>query len=226
MRARYLGIAFLLLLFSFFFFPHEPESMEAGIEALLYSELRLYAMYSSAVYREDCPKPLGNTLIKQVRSLSLIGDNNLICAPSFMEVSWCVMKRSAILLLLFEERTVFVTFFLVRKTGTLFFWLKLRFQNTDTLVVLMPLEATGVVDVGDSHVHTGFLLAYNTVARIVLNTINAQVAAYPSYKIVVTGHSLGGAVASIAALSIKAAVPNTPLKLFTYGGSRFSMPEL
>ena len=83
-----------------------------------------------------------------------------------------------------------------------------------------------MVDVGSSRVHFGFLLAYNWFAPTVLDTINAQVAAYPSYDIIVAGHSLGGAVAAIAALSIKAAVPNTPLKLFTYGGLIFSMAEL
>lgn len=96
----------------------------------------------------------------------------------------------------------------------------LKFQNTDAM---SPLQTTGV---GDSYVHSGFLLAYNTVALAVLDTINAQVAAYPSYQIVVAGHSLGGAVAFIATLSIKAAVPNAPLKLFTYGRLTSSTPEL
>jgi putative lipase involved disintegration of autophagic bodies len=87
------------------------------------------------------------------------------------------------------------------------------------------LNTTGVVDVGDSKVHTGFLFAYNVVASNVLNTILAQVANYPSYKIVVTGHLLGGAIASIAALSIKAAVPNMPLRLYTYGELTSSVLE-
>jgi predicted lipase len=110
--------------------------------------------------------------------------------------------------------------------GTLLLNRNLKFKNTDKQTAMSPLQTTGVVDVGDSYVHSGFLLAYNTVASGILDTINAQVAAYPSYQIVVVGHSLGGAVASIAALSIKAAVPNAPLKLFTYGRLTSSMPEL
>jgi len=70
----------------------------------------------------------------------------------------------------------------------------------DLLVIMTPLETTGVVDVGDSKVHTGFLFAYSVIASIVLNTIKAQLSAYPFYKIVVAGRSLGGAVASIAAI--------------------------
>ena len=110
--------------------------------------------------------------------------------------------------------------------GTLLLNPNLKFNNTDKQIAMSPLQTTGVVDVGDSYVHSGFLSAYNTVAPGILDIINAQVAAYPSYQIVVVGHSLGGAVASIAALSIKAAVPNTPLKLFTYGRLASSMPEL
>jgi len=35
--------------------------------------------------------------------------------------------------------------------------------------------------------------------------------------IIVTGHSLGGAVAALGAISIKSALPSVPLKLFTFG---------
>lgn len=110
--------------------------------------------------------------------------------------------------------------------GTLLLNQNLKFKNTDKQITMSPLQTTGVVDVGDTYVHSGFLLAYNAVVPTVLDAINAQVATYPSYQIVVVGHSLGGAVASIAALSIKAAVPNAPLKLFTYGRLTSSTPEL
>ena len=112
------------------------------------------------------------------------------------------------------------------KTGNFFVGLRLKFENADLMIPMNPLQTTGVVDVGDSYVHFGFLLAYNWFAQTILDTINSQVAAYPSYKIIMAGYSLGGAVASITALLIKAAVPNTPLKLFTYGGLIFFMPGL
>jgi predicted lipase len=100
-----------------------------------------------------------------------------------------------------------------------------EFENADILIAMSPLQAAGVDDVGDSYVHAGFLAAYNAVAYTVLAIIEAQVASYPSYKIVVVGHSIGGAIASIAALSIKAAFPKSTLKLYTFGGLTSSMPE-
>jgi len=82
---------------------------------------------------------------------------------------------------------------------------------------MQPLQSTGLTGVGGSKVHTGFQYAYNVVAATVLKQVKAQVAAYPSYKVIVTGHSLGGAVATFAAISIKSALPSTTLKLYTFG---------
>ena len=89
------------------------------------------------------------------------------------------------------------------------------------MIVMTPLKATGVTNVGDAYVHTGFQYAYNVVGKTVLDAVKAQVAAYPSYNIVVTGHSLGGSVGSFAALALKEAFPNKPIKLFTYGATSF-----
>ncbi|KAF9482264.1 alpha/beta-hydrolase [Pholiota conissans] len=90
----------------------------------------------------------------------------------------------------------------------------------DLQILFTPLKSTGLSGFGDAQVHTGFLFAYNVVASTVLSTVKAQAAAYPSYKIIATGHSLGGATASLAAVSIKSALPNATVKLYTYGQPR------
>ncbi|KAF5386020.1 hypothetical protein D9615_002529 [Tricholomella constricta] len=87
----------------------------------------------------------------------------------------------------------------------------------DLHIIMSPLKSTGISNVGDAYVHTGFQYAYNVVANEVLAAVKGQLAAYPGYSVVTTGHSLGGSVASIAALSIRAAHPSVPLKLYTYG---------
>ncbi|EDR11939.1 uncharacterized protein LACBIDRAFT_324227 [Laccaria bicolor S238N-H82] len=88
---------------------------------------------------------------------------------------------------------------------------------TDIHIIMSPLKSQGLTNVGDAYVHTGFLHAYNVVAADVLATVKKQLASYPTYRVVATGHSLGGSVASVAALTVRAAHPNVPLELYTYG---------
>jgi hypothetical protein len=52
-------------------------------------------------------------------------------------------------------------------------------------------------------VHTGFLGLYNNGKTRIRAGIQAAVAAYPTYQIVVTGHSLGGDVGVIAAADLR-----------------------
>lgn len=51
-------------------------------------------------------------------------------------------------------------------------------------------------------VHQGFLLAYESVNPAIFATIRRLVRQYPRYTIHVTGHSLGGALATICAMEL------------------------
>ncbi len=54
-----------------------------------------------------------------------------------------------------------------------------------------------------------------------MNDIKALIASYPNAKIVVTGHSLGAALATFAALDIKTKLnPKTSILFYTYGSPR------
>lgn len=97
-------------------------------------------------------------------------------------------------------------------------------SHTDLKILLTPLKSVGITDVGSAKVHFGFLEAYNLVASDVIAAVKGQLASRPSYSVVVTGHSLGGALASLAAVSLKAAVPSANLKLYTYGQPRVGDP--
>ncbi|KAJ7444738.1 hypothetical protein B0H11DRAFT_2203531 [Mycena galericulata] len=84
-------------------------------------------------------------------------------------------------------------------------------------------------------VHSGFLLAYNKVIDDVLSIVKAELTGHPTYRIVVTGicpfpppalarhkfkTNLGGAIASLAPPSLKIALPEATLKLYTFGQPR------
>jgi predicted lipase len=73
------------------------------------------------------------------------------------------------------------------------------------------------------YVHHGFCEYYRSLAQLGMpEQIAALVTKYPKYKVVLTGHSLGGAAATIAAadLALRFALPRSKLLLYTYGAPR------
>ncbi|KAJ7318294.1 alpha/beta-hydrolase [Mycena albidolilacea] len=72
--------------------------------------------------------------------------------------------------------------------------------------------------------HTGFLTAWNAVASNVISTVQAQVAAHPGYQLVSTGHSLGGALSSLAGISLQQDFPGNTVRMYTYGQPRTYNP--
>ncbi|KAI9029625.1 Alpha/Beta hydrolase protein [Phycomyces nitens] len=74
-----------------------------------------------------------------------------------------------------------------------------------------------------AEVHHGFYKAYMEVQDEVLTGMTHQISAYPNYRVVVTGHSLGGALATLAGLDLyqrdSRFNPNR-LSIITYGGPR------
>lgn len=74
-------------------------------------------------------------------------------------------------------------------------------------------------------VHQGFINAYNSVVGQVLDTVRSQIQQFNSYSVVTVGHSLGGALASIAGVSIKANFASTPIRMFTFGQPRTGNPS-
>ncbi len=72
--------------------------------------------------------------------------------------------------------------------------------------------------VSDCEVHAGFMSAWKDVQATVTSAAQSLKAANPSYAVIVTGHSLGGAVATLAAAYLRKA--GLPCDLYTYGSPR------
>ncbi|CAA7260572.1 unnamed protein product [Cyclocybe aegerita] len=158
-----------------------------GIDQSTFDDLVRYTKYSSAAYQNNCVRPLSNTLVQE---FSKGGTQALIARD--------------------DARKEIVLAF--RGTQSVLDGIK------DALIIRKSLsKVSGLTDIGGATAHTGFMSAYNVVAADVLKAIKAQVAARPTCTVVVTGHSLGGAVATFAAIVIKSALPNAKVKLYTYG---------
>ncbi|KAJ2725205.1 hypothetical protein GGI07_001467 [Coemansia sp. Benny D115] len=86
-------------------------------------------------------------------------------------------------------------------------------ESFSTSFVQWPTSISG------SHVSTGFLEGYQVASGPIIQHIKALVTTYPGYTIVATGHSLGGARASMFVADIAAYYPQylSRIQLFTYG---------
>ncbi|TVY82749.1 Lipase, partial [Lachnellula suecica] len=66
--------------------------------------------------------------------------------------------------------------------------------------------------------HAGFLLSWASVQSDVFDGVASAVASNPEYEIIVTGHSLGGAIATLAGASLRDA--GYLCDIYTYGSPR------
>lgn len=66
--------------------------------------------------------------------------------------------------------------------------------------------------------HVGFASAWAEVSTTVLAGVAASRAAYPTYRVISVGHSLGGALATLAGAYMREA--GHPVDIYTYGAPR------
>lgn len=72
-------------------------------------------------------------------------------------------------------------------------------------------------------VHGGFLNAWQDAEPFAMTFINAALAEYPAFRLVLAGHSLGAAAATVAAAYLRKA--GQPCDLYTYGSPRVGNEE-
>ncbi|KAL4892082.1 Alpha/Beta hydrolase protein [Aspergillus ambiguus] len=77
----------------------------------------------------------------------------------------------------------------------------------------------------DCKVHGGFWKAWNTVADTLRTQIQKARAAYPDYKLVFTGHSLGAAIATVGTTDLRTREKYS-IDMYSYGSPRVGNAEL
>lgn len=75
-------------------------------------------------------------------------------------------------------------------------------------------------------VHMGFYASWRSARELVLPALKAARATYPNYPIHLVGHSLGGAVAALAALELKLSLGLENVKVTTFGEPRIGNHQL
>ncbi|KAF2685303.1 alpha/beta-hydrolase [Lentithecium fluviatile CBS 122367] len=76
----------------------------------------------------------------------------------------------------------------------------------------------------DCSAHAGFKASWEEAEAGVLAAVTAAKAEHPDFKVIATGHSLGGAMASLAAGALRAT--GTAVDLYTYGAPKPGNDEL
>jgi len=104
-----------------------------------------------------------------------------------------------------SQSTIYVSF---RGSESIQNWL----DNLDVILTSYPLCS-------GCEVHKGFYSAEQDSIANVLNVVKSLKAQFPTYSVIVTGHSLGAALATLTILDLqKAGI--SPLRLFNYGCPR------
>ncbi|KAK5164894.1 uncharacterized protein LTR77_009558 [Saxophila tyrrhenica] len=68
--------------------------------------------------------------------------------------------------------------------------------------------------------HAGFFASWRGVSDIVTTKWRALSQQYPQYSTIITGHSLGGAIAHLCAAGLKTVGPNAAMSLYSYASPR------
>jgi len=109
-----------------------------------------------------------------------------------------------------SQSTIYVSF---RGSETIQNWI----DNLDAILTNYPRCS-------NCEVHKGFYSAEQDSIANVVNQVLALKAKYPSYSVIVTGHSLGAAVATLTALDLIAAGVS-PVRMFNFGSPRIGNDE-
>ncbi|KAI8057331.1 Alpha/Beta hydrolase protein [Syncephalis plumigaleata] len=76
----------------------------------------------------------------------------------------------------------------------------------------------------DAEVHAGFVNCYHTIRSDLKSTIADVAKRFPKYTVTFTGHSLGGALAILAALDTNISTPSINQQVVTFGAPRIGNP--
>ncbi|KAH8925846.1 alpha/beta-hydrolase [Atractiella rhizophila] len=170
--------------------------LQKRVSSSVYNELQFYFRYASSAYSDSCAKPNGNTLVLHLENLNT--DTEGFVARDDV--------RKEIVISLRGSNTIDDAF-------------------TDINILQKRYSSPGVTPANNVWVHSGFLDAWNSIASTVIASVKTQVAAHPDYTIVTTGHSLGGALSSLAGVSMKYNFPQQKVRMYTYGQPRTGNTE-
>ncbi|OJK04868.1 hypothetical protein ASPACDRAFT_1851828 [Aspergillus aculeatus ATCC 16872] len=174
------------------------------VSTTVYTQLDLFAQYSAAAYCStnlDSP----NTSVTCTNGLCPLLAAATTTSLAEFEASDSYGDTAGFLVVDSTNKKLVVSF---RGSSSIENWIaNLDFIFTDASAVCSGCQ-----------VHQGFWKAWSSVADTLTAEIASAVTAYPGYSLVLTGHSLGGALATIGATVLRNA--GYSVQLYSYGAPR------
>lgn len=161
----------------------------------VYEDLKYYFQYASSAYNTPCAHPNGNTNVDNFSDTDTSTQGFVALDDARQEV--VVAFRGSVDGLSYLD---------------------------DVNMVPESFTYPGVTPPDGVKVHTGFLKAWKSVAKHVINVVTSQLQSHPDYTIVTSGHSLGGSISSLAAITLQGTFPTYTVRMYTYGQPRTGNP--
>ncbi|POS72699.1 hypothetical protein DHEL01_v208908 [Diaporthe helianthi] len=169
-------------------------AQKTQVSNTVYDQLVRYAHFASASYSSNCANPpFGSSVEKMFED-----------------------KKTDTQAILFRDQSAQEYILSFRGTSSV------QDFVTDSQQDLIPCSAAEGISCLDCTCSQGYLGQYVSVQDDIATTLTSTLAASPGYKLVVTGHSMGGALASLAAASLQG--KNFTLTAYTYGQPRTGNP--
>jgi len=165
-------------------------SVPMSISHDLYNDLVYYFKYASSAYTALCLRPNGNHLVIEV-SNPLTDIQGFIARDDHRKEIVVALRGSA----------------------------SVADIVMDVQVALVPFISPGVKFSSEIRVHSGFLFSWDSVAVQIITMVGKELVHYPNYSVVTTGHSLGGSLAILGAITLQQNF-ETPIRTYSYGAPR------
>ncbi|KKY29691.1 putative feruloyl esterase a [Diaporthe ampelina] len=165
-------------------------AQKTQVSTTVYDQLSRYARFASASYSSNCANPpFGSSVEKEFED-----------------------KKTDTQVTLFRDDNAQEYILSFRGTSNVQDFL------TDLDQTLVSCSAADGISCLGCTCAQGYLGQYVSVQDDIVTTLTSSLASSPSYQLVVTGHSMGGALASLAAASLQG--QNFTLTAYTYGQPR------
>ncbi|KAE8153798.1 Alpha/Beta hydrolase protein [Aspergillus avenaceus] len=186
-----------------------PAPVRRDVSSEVLDNLNLFAQYSAAAYCLENLNSTGTAVSCSVGNCPLVEAASTKTLDEFNESA----SYGGVSGFLAADETNKVLVLSFRGSADLSNWIaNLNFGLDDASSLCSGCE-----------LHSGFLKAWDTVSDKITSKVESALSSYSDYSLVVTGHSYGGALAALAATTLRNA--GHTVQLYNYGQPRVGNTE-